>query len=62
MDFSLITEHGPAIGAALVMLLGAAWAAFKALAPLTKTTSDDEFIADHGNTVEDVLEQLEEKK
>lgn len=61
MDITtLIAEHGPALGAALVALAGAAWALLKFIAPLTKSTKDDAFIADHGEAVEDALDKAEE--
>ena len=61
MDFTTITEHIPAALAALASLIGAAWVVLKFVAPLTKSTADDEFVAEHGETIEDLIENLEDK-
>lgn len=57
MDINAIIEHAPAALAAVAALLAGGWAFFKFLAPFTKTTKDDEFIAEHGDKVEDALEE-----
>jgi len=59
MDVNAIIEHIPAALAALAALLGGGWAFFKFVAPFTKSTKDDEFIADHGDAVEDALDKLD---
>lgn len=61
MDLNAITEHVPAALAALAALMGAAWALLKFVAPLTKTTKDDDIVREHGDTIEDVIDSLEEK-
>jgi hypothetical protein len=60
MDVTSLLEHAPAALAAVAALLGAAWAVLKLVAPLTKSTADDEFIAEHGDTVEDAIDAVEE--
>lgn len=52
----------PIVLAVLGATATAAWAILKAVAPLTKTTTDDEFIAEHGDAVEDILDNLDGEK
>ena len=59
MDVNAIIELIPAALAALAALLGGGWAFFKFIAPLTKSTKDDAFIAEHGEAVEDALDSLD---
>lgn len=59
MDISALIEYLPAALAAIAALLGGGWTFFKFIAPLTKSTKDDEFIADHGDQVEDALDKLD---
>jgi len=59
MDVNAILEHVPAALTALGALAAGAWAFFKFIAPFTKTTADDEFIAEHGDAVEDALDNLD---
>jgi len=58
MDINAVIEHIPAALAALAALLGGGWAFFKFVAPFTKSTKDDEFIADHGDEVEDAIDKM----
>jgi hypothetical protein len=59
MDINAVIEHIPAALAALAALLAGGWTFFKFIAPLTKSTADDEFIAEHGDAVEDALDKME---
>jgi hypothetical protein len=55
---SLVSQYGPLALAAVGIVAAAAWSVFKLLAPITKTKADDEFIAEHGKQVEDVLDKV----
>lgn len=59
MDLTeIITTYGPLAVAVFGVVAGAAWAVLKLVAPHTKTTADDEFIAEHGDEVEDILDKV----
>ena len=60
MDFTtFVSDYLPAIIGVVGIVAAAAWATLKAIAPLTKTTADDEFVAEHGDEVESILDKLE---
>lgn len=62
MDFiSALTEYGPAVIALAATLAAAAWAALRIIAPLTKTDADDKFIEEHGDAIEKVIKDLEDR-
>ena len=59
MDVNTVIEYIPVALAAVAALLGGGWAFFKFIAPLTKSTADDEFIAKHGDDIEDALDKMD---
>lgn len=61
MDLNAVLEHVPAALGALAALLAAGFAVLKFVAPLTKSTKDDDFVAEHGDKVEEIVDRLEEE-
>jgi hypothetical protein len=59
MDVQVIIDYIPVALAATAALLAGGWAFFKFVAKLTKTTADDEFIAEHGEKIEDALDKMD---